>query len=165
MLNIHPLFVHFPIALLSTAVLFDFIGIIFKKDSFKSAGWWCLLFGTAGIAATITTGLFAEQSAILWGDSKAIFEKHETLGYIAGGLFASLLVWRIIGKTVLPKTKGLLVLYFIIGAAAVGTMFSGAHLGGRMVYEFGVGGKAIEDANDKCDAAGIQEKNNPIKNK
>ena len=31
-LDLHPLVIHFPIALFSSAVLFDFIAVIFKKD-------------------------------------------------------------------------------------------------------------------------------------
>ena len=39
MQNIHPMFVHFPLALLSVGLLFDILGYLLKKQSLSSAGW------------------------------------------------------------------------------------------------------------------------------
>lgn len=139
MQNIHPLFVHFPIALLSVGLLCDILGRAFKKDSFNNAGWWCQVFGIAAIAVAAITGLVAESTVKHSDASHSIMETHKTFMLIAAGIFAFLFVWRIIRKTLLPQVMPLLITYFIIGAFGAGIMSYGAHLGGRLVYEFGVG--------------------------
>lgn len=70
-------------------------------------------------------------------------ETHKLFELIAVGFFAVLFIWRSICKTLLPQTLPLLIVYFILGAFAVGIMFYGAHLGGRLVYEFGIGGSVV----------------------
>jgi uncharacterized membrane protein len=146
MQNVHPYFVHFPIALLSVGVLCDLFGIIFKKDSLRNAGWWIQLFGTAAIVVTVITGLLAESTVGHSDTSHEIMETHKTLELVAVGIFALLFIWRSIQKTLLPSRNAglpLLIVYLIIGVSAIGIMFYGAHLGGRLVYEFGVGGSAV----------------------
>jgi uncharacterized membrane protein len=143
MQNIHPLFVHFPIALLSIGLLCDILGSTLKKDSLHNSGWWCQVFGTVAIIVTITTGLLAERTVGHSDASHNIMETHKLFELIAVGFFAVLFIWRSICKTLLPQTLPLLIVYFITGAFAVGIMFYGAHLGGRLVYEFGIGGSVV----------------------
>ena len=51
----HPLFIHFPIALFSSAVLFDFISILFNKTELLIVSWWVMLLGfVSGVFAIIT---------------------------------------------------------------------------------------------------------------
>lgn len=144
MQNIHPYFVHFPIAILSIGLLWDFLGIIMKKDSLLHAGWWAQLFGTLAIIAAVITGLIAENTVAHNDAVHSILETHETLGLVAAGVFASLFIWRSILRSALPVERILLVVYILLSAGAVVTMLTGAHLGGRMVYEFGVGGSAVQ---------------------
>ncbi|MCL5773526.1 MAG: DUF2231 domain-containing protein [Firmicutes bacterium] len=160
MQNIHPLFVHFPIALLSVALLCDLLGKACKKDSLNNAGWWLQFFGTIAIIATAITGLIASNTVKLSDEARDIMEDHETLELIAGGIFALLFIWRSISKTILPKKVPLLITYFVIGALGAGIMFYGAHLGGRMVYEFGAGGSAVQQYKN-----GDHDDNKNIENK
>ena len=149
MQNIHPLFVHFPLALLSTGLFFDFLGLTLRKESFRNAGWWCQAFGILAVIAAATTGLMAEESLDHSTHNDQVHETlelHETLMLISAGLFAALFVWRAIRKSALPSRLPLVALYFAIGAAASGTMFFGAHQGGRLVYEFGIGGTAVKQS-------------------
>ncbi|MDP3920745.1 MAG: hypothetical protein Q8R76_08075 [Candidatus Omnitrophota bacterium] len=68
LINIHPLFVHFPIALLLTSTAFYFLGSIFKKEELLAAGQWALYFGTLSAAVTVWTGLQAAKTAPHGGD-------------------------------------------------------------------------------------------------
>lgn len=144
MQNIHPYFVHFPIAILSVGLLWDLLGILFKKQSLKNAGWWAQLFGTAAIIVTVVTGLVAANTIPHNEASHEIMETHETIGLIVGGVFIILFIWRSILKTMLPSKNLQQLIYLAIGGLAVLTMFYGAHLGGKLVYEFGVGGSAVQ---------------------
>ncbi len=42
--HLHPMIVHFPIALLIIGFLFDLAGVISKKDFFNKAGFYLLIF-------------------------------------------------------------------------------------------------------------------------
>jgi uncharacterized membrane protein len=143
MQNFHPYFVHFPIALLAMGVLWDILGVILHKDSLRNAGWWAQLFGVLAILAAVTTGLFAEGTVPHGEASHSIMETHKVLELTAAGIFLVLLIWRFMLRMSLPSRTIPLVLYLGLAGAAVAVMLYGAHLGGRMVYEFGVGGTAV----------------------
>lgn len=54
---IHPMLVHFPIALLFTSVLFDLVFFFTGREEFKKGGFWLLILGwTAGLAAILSGG-------------------------------------------------------------------------------------------------------------
>ena len=59
--NIHPMFVHFPIAFLPGAFLLYALGIVLKKPVLNAAGRACLYLAAAGTVAALTTGLFAAR--------------------------------------------------------------------------------------------------------
>lgn len=147
MQNVHPYFIHFPIALLAVGLLWDILGVILKKESLLQAGWWALLFGTVSIIASVTTGLIAAKTVPhTGGAAHEIMEQHETLGLVVASIFVVLLLWRSLMRTKLPSKTLVLVVYMLITIGAVTTMLAGAHLGGRMVYEFGVGGSAVQQS-------------------
>ncbi|HWR43455.1 DUF2231 domain-containing protein [Sporomusa sp.] len=143
MQNFHPAVIHFPIALLLIGFLFDTVSVILKKDSLRGAGWWCLLIGVVSMAVAIGSGIYAENTAGHNDASHAIMERHKNIEYVAAVLFGLMLVWRSLKRTLLPGTVSQLVIYFAIGVLAVGTMAYGAHLGGRLVYEYGIGVTAV----------------------
>jgi uncharacterized membrane protein len=143
MSNIHPYFVHFPIAILSVGLLWDLLGILLKKESFKNAGWWAQLFGTVAIVITGITGLIAANTVIHSGAANEIIETHETIGMIVSGVFILLFIWRSFLKTALPSHRLQQIVYLLIGGLAVLIMLYGAHLGGILVYEFGIGGSIV----------------------
>ena len=60
-LDLHPLVIHFPIALFSSAVLFDFIAVIFKKDELLITSWWVMLLALFSSAFSIITGLIDDS--------------------------------------------------------------------------------------------------------
>jgi len=144
MQNIHPYFVHFPIAILSVGLLWDLFGILLKKESFKNAGWWAQVFGVIAIIITGITGLIAANTVAHSEAAHEIMETHETIGLIVAGIFILLLIWRSFLKTSLPTKKNYQTIYLAMGILAVVTMLYGAHLGGKLVYEFGVGGSAVQ---------------------
>ncbi len=58
---LHPMLVHFPIALLIIGFLADLAGLIFKKEFFSKAGFYLLILGTAGVVAAYFTGSAAGE--------------------------------------------------------------------------------------------------------
>ncbi len=139
MQNIHPLFVHFPIALLSAALLFELIAMAFKKPASQTAGWWTFVLGVIAMVVTAITGLIAERSVGHTDDAHELILQHRNLEIAAGALFVLLFIWRISLKGELPGSTVLRSIYGGVFVLAMAAILTGAHVGGRLVYEFGVG--------------------------
>jgi uncharacterized membrane protein len=139
--NIHPIVVHFPVALLTTAFVFDLIGRIWKKEECTRVGWWTQLAGTIGLAAAAGSGLLAEKTVPLLRLAKPFIEMHEQLAFASTGFFALLLFWRIAGKTRLPERYATLYLMILFGGVVC--LWAGAWYGGEMVYRIGVGVRTV----------------------
>ena len=141
MQNIHPLIVHFPIALLFTALLFDLLGWLLKKPELHSAAKWNLWLGTVGAAAAVGSGLWAASIVEHSEEVHQIMETHETLGLVVLGISIVLSGWRWVKEITFSQKPWFI--FLALSVIMVATMSVGAYLGGRMVYEYGVGGKAV----------------------
>ncbi len=60
---LHPMIVHFPIALLTAGFLADIWALVFKASDLSRTAWWSQLAGTIGLAAAVGSGLMAKESA------------------------------------------------------------------------------------------------------
>jgi uncharacterized membrane protein len=135
--NYHPLFVHFPLALLTLSAVFDYSGILFKRNELNRAGWWCLLAGVAGLFVTISSGLLAAGTVSVPAPAQPTFETHEELAFVVTAVFCSLLLWRIAGGTNLPER--LRAAYFLLLSVGLVLMWGTAWFGGDLVYRYGIG--------------------------
>ena len=137
---LHPILVHFTIALFLFTVLMDILGLILKKDSFHVASWYSLI--TSGIAVifTVIAGLIAEDLVNASPAAQEIIEIHEKLGFTVLTIILSLAIWRIILKGKMP-IKGL-TLFMVISVVGVIIITIGGYLGGELVYTYGVAVKA-----------------------
>ncbi len=136
MINIHPLFVHFPIALLLAASMFYFLGSIFKKEELFVAGKWSLFLGTLGSGVAVWSGLQAAETVFHDEEIHKIMMAHQYVGIAILVSSAALSLWVILSKKTIPSMRlvflgGLLILSVLIAQAA--------DFGGRMVYGKGVG--------------------------
>ena len=135
--NPHPAIVHFPIALLTVAVLFELLSRVLKREDFSRIGWWMQLSGTIVLALAVLSGIFARDTVTIGPLARPDFELHQQLAFAAAGLFAALLFWRIAAKSRIPEKHALL--YLVLLACGVAVLWAGAWYGGEMVYRFGVG--------------------------
>lgn len=136
MQNIHPMFVHFPIALLSVGLLFDILGYFLKRESLSHAGWWCFSLGVVSAIVTVFTGMQAEDTVSLSPAAHEVLETHEHFQIYSTIALTGLLIWRSLRRNILPRWAGI---YLIVSAIAVSAILYGSHFGGRLVYEYGVG--------------------------
>ena len=136
--SLHPLIVHFPIALLLTALLLDLLALAVKRPALHRIALWNLSLGTLGAATAVLTGLRAAEVAKHSFEIWQIMELHERLGITT--LILGLMACGLRFFTRDQLSPRLRVFSLILMAAFAGTVSYGAYLGGRMVYEFGVGG-------------------------
>ena len=92
--EVHPLFVHFPIALLSVGYFFDVLYVVFKKTELESAGWWNLFLGIISSFVTIVTGFVADWEYGHFESPFPVFDTHGSIQLLSVFLFSGLFVWR-----------------------------------------------------------------------
>ncbi len=146
--GLHPLAVHFPIALLLVVPLVIGIGLVVRpRQGVLGVAFLLLVLGTGGAWLAAATGESAGRLADRSGGVAAILERHEELAETTRTLFTALTlayggllaVPRAL-KHELPRGRrialhgGFLVLY----VAALGPLVAAAHQGGRLVHEKGV---------------------------
>src|SRR3989304_7249683 len=136
---LHPMIVHFTISLLTIGFLCDLLAKFTKNESLKNAAWWNLLFGLLAIIGTALTGWLAARSEPHTEAAHEIIEIHETLGFSALGIFAVLLLWRIlIDVNIFTKFVVLSTVLWLIG---VGVIFAGGYYGGELGFEYWIRGE------------------------
>lgn len=130
--------VHFPVALLLAALVIETLAILLGKAAWHRVSLWNLVLGTMGAAVAVLTGRLAMTAAKHSMEIYRVMQLHERLGYVVLGLAVTVIGWRFSTRDRLSN-RSRRAAWFLL-AVACGTMAFAAHLGGRLVYEFGVGG-------------------------
>ncbi|MCC6503735.1 MAG: DUF2231 domain-containing protein [Deltaproteobacteria bacterium] len=142
--NIHPLIVHFPIALLTSFLLMELLNFVTGKESFRAAATWMFYLGTIGALAAVLAGLWAASTVEHSDEAHKVLLKHRNLGIIVLALSVLLSAWRIYVRGSFSR-KGQ-VLHLVVAFITVTVTALGADKGGLMVYKYGVGVKAARTA-------------------
>ena len=134
---IHPMLVHFPIALLSAAVFFDLLGLRWRAEESRIAALYALVLGLAGALVAVISGHFAEEAVEESGVPKQVLELHEELGFATFWLFAGLLGLRIAERLQWIAERP--PLRIAVGMGGVIVLLVASYYGGSLVYEHGAG--------------------------
>lgn len=94
--ELHPIIVHFPIALLIFSVMLDFLGVIFRRWGLTTAATWLLLFGTPGAGFALLSGWVSEHYITVGATADAILSLHKTVAFLTTALFSLLLFVRLV---------------------------------------------------------------------
>lgn len=143
--NIHPLLVHFPIALLTLFFTLDLIGSLAKRSEWRQIAGALLYMGTVFSALTVAAGLVAAATVAHGGNVHDIMEHHEHLGISVLSLAAILAAWRLLSKGHIVGPAN--TLYLLLAAILSGLLAFTADLGGLMVYKYGVSVQAADQIN------------------
>jgi len=138
--NLHPLVIHFPLALLMGAALLYVAAWLLKSERFAHSAFVMLVLGALSLAVAVATGLYAEQGVMLALSVRdQLLKPHKQYMLATLALCTTLTVWAI-GARPFPKKGRLLFLFLVL--VMVGMMTVGADFGGRMVYDYNAGGTA-----------------------
>ena len=154
--GLHPIIVHFPIALLLIAPILIVLGLIFYNNgkAFFYSAFVLMLIGTITAIIAVATGEAAGEIAERMANVEAVLENHEELAETSRNIFVALtavygaiifiplIFKKEFGRAiVIPISLAFLLFY---GAGTV-VLLNAAHEGGRLVHEFGV--RAMTTAN------------------
>jgi uncharacterized membrane protein len=137
--HLHPMIVHFPIALITAGFIAEVASLFIRKEKCLSkTGFYLMILGSlAAIAGWATGHLFTE--APTQGEILNVFLRHKTgalitmVLIIAGTLFR---IWLIIQKKEDTPLKWVVFCFYLLAFLAV--TFTG-YMGGTMVYNFMIG--------------------------
>jgi len=130
--QMHPALVHVPIALLPLAVGSDLLGCVTGNKSLLSFGQKAICIAAVGAVASATTGLIAGEEVNVKDASMDMLMTHRNLNFVATVVVSSMAFWRAGHRR--PNA-----VYLGAGAAGVGVLAYTAYLGGKLVYDVGVG--------------------------
>jgi uncharacterized membrane protein len=133
--HIHPMVVHFPIALLFTSLFLDLLGLLTKKDSFESSAYQLLLLGVLGGVAAIGFGILAEEFVVKSSIVNEAIETHETFAIATVVLFTFLLAARYFFDRK-ENFKTIRSYYLITAFLGIVLLAATAYYGGQLVYEY-----------------------------
>ena len=137
--NIHPLVVHFPIALYTTFCLLELIAVLRRSDRVFHAASWTLYIGVLSAVTSILLGMQAARSVPHGGIVHTIIDQHESYAVTATGIAMILAFWRSIAGERLMDLSPARFVHLVLALITVVLIFLTADLGGLMVYKFGVG--------------------------
>ncbi|MEO8031824.1 MAG: DUF2231 domain-containing protein [Gemmatimonadota bacterium] len=126
-----------PPALLLAALILELLYLLRHRESFRSASYWTLVFGTIGTALAVGSGLLAEDAAAHSGEAHQLMETHKTWALVSLGLFVVLAGWRIWRERVMSRAErwgGLVATLFAFSILA-----RTAQHGGELVFGHATG--------------------------
>ncbi len=136
--HLHPMVVHFPVALIVVGFLFEFIFLFYKKENcFPKTGLYLMVLGTLGAIAAYLTGEFFTND--LTGSAGEVQETHELFALITmiTMIIATLLrVYLIIKKKETTNLKWVFFSLYALGAVMVGVT---GYFGGSLVFNYLIG--------------------------
>jgi uncharacterized membrane protein len=135
MLNLHPLFVHFPIALWAGALVFELLAVVRANDEWHRTAVRLLYLGTVLGVVALVTGLYAEES-VPEGPAHEVMEIHELLMKITTGVAMGLCLVAFVAREKLVAGRRTL---FLVGLVVLNTLLAlGSDRGAQLVYQYGV---------------------------
>jgi uncharacterized membrane protein len=131
---LHPMLVHFPIALLCASVAADWAGVWLRYANLTRMGYYLLVLGTAGAGVAALTG-----PDHVPGDATvaALLASHQSFALITVALAASLMWLRFFPS---DGIRGAWALgYLIAGLALLAAVSLTGYYGGELTYHQGIG--------------------------
>ena len=133
---IHPIVVHFVIAMALITVVFDLLGVFTGRRNLFEVSFWNLLVATVAIFVAIIFGQIEAGLATPYGASRDILNYHSTLGWSLAVILSLLTGWRYVARqkdpTVLPRG------FLIIDSVLAILVFCQVYLGDKLVWIYGL---------------------------
>ncbi len=150
--NLHPLIVHFPLALLVVAVLADLLAFAVRRWTWlRPAATGLYVLGGASAVLTYFTGTWAADVVGVSAEAEPLLTEHADLGWWTMWFFGVYALIRL-GAAWYDAMRDHRAAQGVLCAVALGGLFllweTGEH-GGELVYRHGIGVAAVEQAADQ----------------
>lgn len=138
---LHPAVVHFPIALITLAVIAEFIGAIRNSANARIVAWWSLIAALVGVSITILFGYIDMWRATLAPATHELIHVHLKIGWVIAVLLLLLTLWRWRLRTA-NATRPIGAGYLTCATIVLLLTFFQCWFGGEIAYSYGAGSAA-----------------------
>jgi uncharacterized membrane protein len=142
--TIHPIVIHFVIAMVLFAVFCDSIGYFTKNSKLYEVSWWNLAFATISIFIAVIFGQIEAGLAEPYDAVADTLNLHTTIGWSLAALLSGVTAWRYVIR--LQKKPQLPVSYFVLSFVLVGGVLFQSYLGTLLVWVYGLHSIPVMDA-------------------
>ena len=139
---IHPVAVHFVIALFVVSVMLDIAGAALRKPVLHQAAWINLVLGVIAAIVSVGAGMTAEAFLRPTPAAHETLDVHKLLGFASLAMIVALFVWRYFQRGHFPARGGLL--YLLLGLSGVAVIGGAGYFGGEMVYRHGAAVRQVD---------------------
>ena len=146
--EIHPSLVHYPLAFLPLSIGADLLARATGNRALGEMGRYAMALAAGSAAVAAVAGLAAQEEVDVEEGSEAyeMLVTHRNMNLTVVGASAGMAMWRWREPEASPG-------YLALGLAALGAVGYSAYLGGKMVYQHGLGVEAAD---------GLYEEEHPV---
>jgi uncharacterized membrane protein len=134
--TIHPIVVHFVIAMALIGFVFDLIGVLWRRPALFEVSFWNLLFATGAIFVAIIFGQVEAGLAAPYGAARNILDLHTTIGWSLAGVLSLLTAWRYVLRNRDPEA--LPVSFLGAGTLVSALIVVQVVLGDKLIWTYGL---------------------------
>lgn len=142
--TIHPIVVHFVIAMVLFAVVCDLVGYITKNTRLFEVGWWNMVFATVSIFIAIVFGQIEAGLAEPYAAAVGDLNLHTIIGWSLSGIIAAITGWRYIIRIRTPEKLPLA--YLGLNGVLTGIVLFQIYLGDKLVWIYGLHNETVVEA-------------------
>ncbi|WAL58950.1 DUF2231 domain-containing protein [Thermocoleostomius sinensis] len=142
--TIHPIVVHFVIAMVIFAVLCDVVGYLTRNVRLYEVSWWNMFFATISIFIAVIFGQVEAGLSEPYDAAIPVLNLHTLLGWSLAGIISALTGWRYVIRSHDPKQ--LPFPYLLAGLLLLGLVFFQTYLGDKLVWVYGLHTVPVVDA-------------------
>ncbi|MGE5659522.1 MAG: DUF2231 domain-containing protein [Actinomycetota bacterium] len=133
---IHPIIVHFVIAMVLFAFLCDAMGYFTRNHRLYEVGFWNLLVAAVAIFLAVIFGEFEAGLANVYGAAKGVLDLHTIAGWSLSAILVAIAAWRFVIRNRDPLR--IPVAYLGFAAFLSCLVCFQTYLGTRLVWVYGL---------------------------
>jgi uncharacterized membrane protein len=134
--TIHPIVVHFVIAMVLFAFVCDVVGYFTHNHKLYEVSWWNLFFATISIFIAIIFGQIEAGLALAYQAVEPVLNIHTIIGWSLSGILAAITGWRYVLRSRNPQT--LPIPYLGIELLLMALVCFQVYLGDELVWVYGL---------------------------
>lgn len=142
--TLHPIVVHFVIAMVLFAVLCDLIGYLTRNGRLYEVSWWNMFFATVSIFIAVIFGQVEAGLSEPYDAAESVLNLHTLLGWSLAGIIAAITGWRYVIRSRDPKQ--LPFSYLILSLFLMGLVSFQTYLGDKLVWVYGLHSVPVVEA-------------------
>ncbi len=142
--TIHPIVVHFVIAMVLFAFLCDIIGYFTKNHRLFEVSWWNMFFATIAIFIAIVFGQIEAGLSLAYDAAESALNLHTLMGWTLSGIITAITGWRYVIR--LRDSKTIPVSYLGAGLLLTVLVCFQVYLGDKLVWVYGLHTSPVVEA-------------------